>query len=33
MGYSDSTVTLEVHSPFIPDTQEKAGFALDNLTK
>ncbi len=33
MGHSDSTVTLEVYSHFISDTQEKAVFALDNLTK
>lgn len=33
MGHSDSTVTLEVYSHFIPDTQEKAVFALNNLTK
>ena len=32
MGHSDSTVTLEVYSHFIPDTQEKAVFALNNLT-
>lgn len=33
MGHSDSTVILEVYSHFIPDTQEKAVFALNNLTK
>lgn len=33
MGHSDSTVTLEVYSHFILDTQEKAVFALNNLTK
>ena len=33
MGHSDSTITLEVYSHFIPDTQEKAVFALNNLTK
>lgn len=33
MGHSGSTVTLEVYSHFIPDTQEKAVFALNNLTK
>ena len=33
MGHSDSTVTLEAYSHFIPDTQEKAVFALNNLTK
>ena len=33
LGHSDSTVTLEVYSHFIPDTQEKAVFALNNLTK
>lgn len=32
MGHSDSTVTLEVYSHFIPDTQEKALTALDKLT-
>lgn len=31
MGLSDSTVTLEVYSHFIPDTQDKALNALDNL--
>ena len=31
MGHSDSTVTLEVYSHFIPDTQEKAVFALITL--
>lgn len=31
MGHSDSTVTLKVYSHFIPDTQEKAIFALNNL--
>ncbi len=33
MGHSDSTVTLEVYSHFITDTQEKAVFTLNNLTK
>lgn len=33
MGHSDSTVTLKVYSHFIPDTQEKVVFALNNLTK
>lgn len=33
MGHSDSTVILEVYSHFIPDTQEKAVLALNNLTK
>ena len=33
LGHSDSTITLEVYSHFIPDTQEKAVFALNNLTK
>ncbi len=33
MGHSDSTVTLEVYSHFIPGAQEKAVFALNNLTK
>lgn len=33
MGHSDSTVTLEVYSHFIPDTQEKAIFALNNLSQ
>ena len=31
MGHSDSTVTLQVYSHFIPDTQEKALNALNNL--
>lgn len=31
MGHSDSTVTLKVYSHFIPDTQDKALNALDNL--
>ncbi len=29
VGHSDSTVTLEVYSHFIPDTQEKLVFALN----
>ena len=33
LGYSDSTVTLEVYSRFIPDTQEKVVFALNNISK
>ena len=33
MGHSDSTVTLEVYSQFIPDTQEKVVFALNNISK
>jgi len=33
MGHSDSTVTLEVYSHFIPDTQEKVVSALDSLSK
>ena len=31
MGHSDSTITLQVYSHFIPDTQEKALNALNNL--
>lgn len=33
MGHSDSTVTLEVYSHFIPDTQEKVICALNNIMK
>lgn len=33
MGHSDSTVTLEVYSHFIPDTQEKVVFVLNNISK
>ena len=33
IGHSDSTVTLEVYSQFIPDTQEKVVFALNNISK
>ena len=33
MGHSDSTITLKVYSHFIADTQEKALYALDALTK
>lgn len=33
MGHSDSTVTLEVYSHFIPDMQEKVLFALNNISK
>lgn len=32
MGHSDSTVTLQVYSHFIPDTQEKVLNALDDIT-
>lgn len=32
MGHSDSTVTLKVYSHFIPDTQDKAINALNNIT-
>lgn len=31
MGHSDSTITLQVYSHFIPDTQEKALNALNKL--
>ena len=31
MGHSDSTVTLEVYSHFIPDTKERVVNALNNL--
>lgn len=31
MGHSDSTITLEVYSHFIPDTQERVTDALSNL--
>lgn len=31
MGHSDSTITLKVYSHFIPDTQEKALFALNKI--
>lgn len=33
MGHSDSTITLKVYSHFIPDTQDKVLYVLDNLTK
>lgn len=33
MGHSDSTITLQVYTHFIPDTQEKVIAALDNLTE
>ena len=33
MGPNDSMVTLEVYSHFIPDTQEKVVFALNNISK
>lgn len=32
MGHSDSTVTLKVYSHFIPDTQDTALSALNNIT-
>lgn len=32
MGHSDSTVTLQVYSHFIPDTQEKVLTALDKIS-
>ena len=32
MGHSDSTITLQVYSHFIPDTQERALTALDKIT-
>lgn len=32
MGHSDSTVTLKVYSHFIPDTQDTALNALNNIT-
>ncbi len=31
MKYSDTTVTLKVYAHFIPDTQEKVVFALNNI--
>lgn len=31
LGHSDSTITLEVYSHFIPDTQERVTDALSNL--
>lgn len=31
LGHSDSTITLEVYSHFLPDTQEKVTAALSNL--
>ncbi len=31
MGHSDSSITLKVYSHFIPDTQEKVVFALNNI--
>lgn len=31
MGHSDSTITLKVYSHFIPDTQEKVIYALNNI--
>ena len=33
MGHSDSTVTLKVYSHFIPDTQDTALNALNNITE
>ncbi len=33
MGHSDSTVTLKVYSHFIPDTQDKVIYALNNITQ
>ena len=33
MGHSDSTVTLKVYSHFIPDTQDTALNALNNIVK
>ena len=33
MGPNDSMVTLEVNSHFIPDTQEKVVFVLNNISK
>ena len=32
LGHSESTVTLEVYSHFMPDTQERALNALDVIT-
>lgn len=32
MGHSDSTITLQVYSHFIPDTKEKVINALNNIT-
>lgn len=32
MGHSDSTITLQVYSHFIPDTQEKAVSAINSIT-
>jgi len=32
MGHSDSSVTLQVYTHFIPDTQERAVDALDSIT-
>ena len=31
MGHSDSTVTLKVYSHFIPDTQDKVMYVLNNI--
>ena len=31
MGHSDSTITLQVYSHFIPDTQEKAVSAINSI--
>ncbi len=33
MGHSDPTVTLKVYAHFIPDTQEKVVFALNNIAE
>lgn len=33
MGHSDSTITLKVYSHFIPESQDKVLFVLDNLIK
>ena len=33
MGHADSTTTLKIYSHFIPDTQEVAVNALDNISK
>ncbi len=33
MGHSDPTVTLKVYAHFIPDTQEKVVYTLNNITE
>ena len=33
MGHSDSSITLQVYSHFLPDTQERVINALNNITK